>query len=75
MAQVEAVFQNGVFKPLADVPLAENQKVRLEFEPVDPIDVEAWMATAAALREELFQKHGLFPDSTIDIAEDRRRDE
>lgn len=29
MTQVEAIYQNGVFKPLQDVGLSENQRVRL----------------------------------------------
>lgn len=33
---VEAVYQNGVFKPLTPVELEEGQKVALEVAPIEP---------------------------------------
>jgi predicted DNA-binding antitoxin AbrB/MazE fold protein len=71
---VDAIFQGGVFKPLGEVKLAENQKVRLNIEPWDRQDALARFEEARRFREELRAKYGEFPDSTPDIAEDRMRD-
>jgi len=35
MAPIDAIYQNGVFKPLQDVGLSENQRVRLSVQPVE----------------------------------------
>ena len=35
VAPIEAIFQGGVFKPLDEVELPENQRLRLEIEPID----------------------------------------
>ena len=73
MTQVDAIYQNGVFKPLQEVGLAENQRVRLSVQPVDASDVRAWLAEVHELRQRIIAERGYFPDSTLDIAEDRRR--
>ena len=73
MTQVDAIYLNGVFKPLQTVKLQENQRVRLSVEPVAVADVEAWLAEVRALRQRIISQRGCFPDSTTDIAEDRRR--
>jgi predicted DNA-binding antitoxin AbrB/MazE fold protein len=73
MTQIEALFQNGVFKPLQDVKLPENQRVRLSVEPVGGADVEVWLARVQQRRQRIIAERGYFPDSTLDIAEDRRR--
>jgi predicted DNA-binding antitoxin AbrB/MazE fold protein len=73
MTQVEAIYQNGVFKPLQDVELAENQRVRLSVQPVGAGDVQAWLAEVQELRRRIVAERGYFPDSTLDIAEERRR--
>jgi predicted DNA-binding antitoxin AbrB/MazE fold protein len=73
MTQVDAIFQNGVFKPLQDVGLPENQRVRLSVQPVDAGDVRAWLARVQERRQRIIAERGYFPDSTLDIAEDRRR--
>ena len=73
MTQVDAVYQNGVFKPLQEVGLAENQRVRLSVQPVDVGDVLAWLARVEELQQSFIAKHGYCSDSTADIAEDRRR--
>jgi len=73
MTQVEAIYQNGVFKPLQDVDLQENQRVRLSVHPVDSGDVRAWLARVQERRQRIITDRGCFPDSTLDIAEDRRR--
>lgn len=43
MATVEAVFQNGVFRPVGEVALPENQRVRLQVEPITPTDFQVWL--------------------------------
>jgi predicted DNA-binding antitoxin AbrB/MazE fold protein len=80
MITVEAVYQNGVFKPVQPVDLTENQRVRLRVELVDPPDPEymaktiAWLEQMRKHRQGLFDKYGMFPDSTPDIRADRYRD-
>ena len=73
MTTVEAIYQNGVFRPLGEVKLPENQRVKLEVEPVRS-DAIAWFEEMRRARDELAAKYGLFPDTTAMIAEDRRRD-
>lgn len=78
MQQVDAIFEDGVFKPVGPVVLEEKQRVRLNIEPVrntSPEAAKAWMERARAMRQRHFQKYGQhLPDSTPDIAEDRMRD-
>jgi predicted DNA-binding antitoxin AbrB/MazE fold protein len=73
MTAVEAVYQNGVFEPVHPVDLPENQRVRLDVRPVDAAAL-AWFAEMRLARERVAAKYGLFPDTTPDIAADRRRD-
>jgi len=76
MAPIDAIYQNGVFKPLQDVGLSENQRVRLSVQPVEAGDAQAWLAWLAEVEERqqrIIAERGYFPDSTVDIAEDRRR--
>jgi predicted DNA-binding antitoxin AbrB/MazE fold protein len=73
MTQVDAIYQNGVFKPVQDIGLPENQRVRLSVQPVEASDVRAWLAEVQELRQRIIAQRGCFPDTTLDIAEDRRR--
>ena len=73
MTHVNAIYQNGVFKPLQEVALPENQQVRLSVQPVDASDVRAWLARIQQRRQRFVEEHGCFTDSAADIAEDRRR--
>jgi predicted DNA-binding antitoxin AbrB/MazE fold protein len=73
MTQVEAIYQNGVFKPLRGVELPENQRVRLSFQPIDAGDVRAWLTRVQQRQQEMIAQGGYLPDSTLDIAEDRMR--
>jgi predicted DNA-binding antitoxin AbrB/MazE fold protein len=73
MTQVDAIFQNGVFRPLQEVGLAENQRVRLSVQSAEAGDVRAWLAEVQEMRQRIVAERGYFPDSTLDIAEDRRR--
>jgi predicted DNA-binding antitoxin AbrB/MazE fold protein len=73
MTQVDAIYQNGLFKPLQDVGLPENQRVRLSVQVVEATDVQAWLARIEERHQRIIAERGYFPDSTLDIAEDRRR--
>ena len=73
MTTVEAVYSDGVFKPVEPVSLAENERVRLQVEVVST-EAEAWFDQMRQSRERLAAKYGTFPDSTVGIREDRRRD-
>lgn len=73
MSQFEAIYQNGVFKPQGNVGLPENQRVRLNVELLDTGDVLTWLAGVQQRQEQIVTQRGYFPDSTPDIAEDRRR--
>ncbi|HEV3007321.1 MAG TPA: antitoxin family protein [Pirellulales bacterium] len=73
MTQVDAIYQDGVFKPLHDVGLPENQRVRLSVQPVECNDARAWLAEEQELRQRIIAERGYLPDSSLGIAEDRRR--
>jgi predicted DNA-binding antitoxin AbrB/MazE fold protein len=75
MAQIEAVYEGGVFRPLGEVHLRENQRVRLEIQPIGTADIQAWLEEVQQLHQAMIEKHGYLPDSTADIAADRVRDE
>ena len=73
MNQIEAIYQGGVFKPLDAVRLPENQRVRLSVQPVQANDALAWLHEVQQFQKHIIAARGVFPDSTNDIAEDRRR--
>jgi predicted DNA-binding antitoxin AbrB/MazE fold protein len=79
MTTIEAVYQNGVFKPLGEVKLAENQRVKILIEPEpDKTRPQAfspeWFEHIRAYHRDFLERHGgPLPDSTPLIAEDRRR--
>jgi len=73
MTEVDAIYQNGVFKPLQDVGLPDNQRVRLSIRPLDAAHVRAWLARVRERQQRIIAERGYFPDSAPDIAEDRRR--
>ena len=75
MTPIEAVYQNGVFKPLEAVPFQENQRVRLSIQPVEACNVPSWLAEVQRLQQQIVEQRGCFPDSSSDIAADRIRDE
>jgi predicted DNA-binding antitoxin AbrB/MazE fold protein len=74
VAQIEAIFQGGVFKPLGEVRLPENQRVTIDVQPVETEDIDTWLARVKERHREFVEKHGYLPDSTPMIAEDRMRD-
>ena len=73
MTHVEAVYEDGVFRPVKDVALPEHQRVHLSIEPIRAEEAQAWLQRVQQRRQRLLEVHGCFPDSTSDIAEDRRR--
>jgi predicted DNA-binding antitoxin AbrB/MazE fold protein len=72
MKTVEAIYAGGVFKPIDPVPLPENQRVRLT---VEPVDTTGWLEAVREFQRKVVASHGVLPDSTPDIAADRRRHE
>ena len=68
---IEAIFQNGVFKPLSAVSLPDNQRVQLEVKSLEPQDFQAWLAEVKQTHEQIIRQRGFFPDSAPDIAADR----
>jgi len=70
MTQVDAIYQDGVFKPLQTVELPENRRVRLSIQPVEADNVRAWLDEVRQFQQRLIAEHGSFPDSVLDIAED-----
>jgi predicted DNA-binding antitoxin AbrB/MazE fold protein len=77
MSSIEAIYQGGAFKPVGPVDLPDNQRVRLHVEPIPPVrpeEVRAWLERLRQFHADIVARHGYLPDSTPDIAEDRRRD-
>lgn len=76
MTQIEAIYHDGIFQPLQPVDLKENQRVRLNIKPLLGSDAqkwEEWLATVEEHKRRIIERRGILPDSTPDIAEDRRR--
>ncbi len=73
MTQVEAIYHDGIFQPLQNVGLKENQRVRLSVQPLEAADILDWLARVREHREQIYARAGYLPDSTLDIAEDRMR--
>jgi predicted DNA-binding antitoxin AbrB/MazE fold protein len=73
MSHVEAVYQKGVFRPLGQVQLPENQRVRLHVEPMPASTVQGWLDEARNLQKQFTDRGVTLPGSEMDIAEDRIR--
>jgi predicted DNA-binding antitoxin AbrB/MazE fold protein len=74
MTTIEAIYENGVFKPVQPVSLPERQRVQIDVRPVAAASITSWLAEARQLRDRIAARVGVLPDSTPEIAEDRRRD-
>jgi predicted DNA-binding antitoxin AbrB/MazE fold protein len=70
---VDAIYENGVFRPLEPVAMKEHERVALSVERIQKEDALAWLEETDRLRNRLAAKYGIFPDSTLDIAADRAR--
>ena len=73
MTRVDAIYQDGVFRPLEPVCFVENQRVALSVEPVRRKDALAWIEDVSRFREQVAARCGVLPDSALDIAADRAR--
>ncbi len=73
MSQIDAIYREGVFLPLGTVDLSENSRVRFNVEVVPVEAVAYWFEFAREARAALAAVHGEMPDSSLDIADDRRR--
>jgi predicted DNA-binding antitoxin AbrB/MazE fold protein len=75
MTTVEAVYEDGIFKPVGTVALTNKQSVRLTIEVLDKseLPLDEWFEQTREFRERMRAKYGTFPDSTESIVEDRRR--
>jgi predicted DNA-binding antitoxin AbrB/MazE fold protein len=72
MSTVDAIYASGVFKPLEEVKLPENLRVRLTVDTSQPWAVDSWLHAVQTFHQQLIAQHGVFPDSTAAIAADRR---
>jgi predicted DNA-binding antitoxin AbrB/MazE fold protein len=75
MTTVDAIFADGVFKPVIPVAMPENQRVRLTVETVVPGDLSQWLAAVRTFQGEVVARRGVLPDCTSEIASDRRHHE
>ncbi len=73
MSPIEAVYQDGVFRPLGQVGLPQNQRVRLTVESLPGTDLSAWLEEVHGVQRQITTTRGYLPDSTPGIAEDRCR--
>ena len=71
MNQIDAIYQDGVFKPLGPVTLTENQRVQLQVQPVEKEDPLVWLERVRKRRDAIAEREGLTFDSTREIALDR----
>lgn len=73
---VEAIYENGLLRPLTALPLKEHQRVTVTVaeRQFDKEAMLAWLKRTAALRQSIREQFGTLPDSTLSIREDRDRD-
>ena len=74
MQTIEAIYQNGVFKPLHDVQVAENERVTLTLQTTTKEAALEWFRKRAEEQDRFVAERGYLTGSTEDIAEDRMRD-
>jgi predicted DNA-binding antitoxin AbrB/MazE fold protein len=73
MSHIEAIYRQGVFKPLDPVDLREDQHVRLSIQPTEHESPTKWLQSIQGLQASVTRRHGYLPDSAPDIATDRLR--
>lgn len=73
MTVIEAVYENGVFRPVGSVALPDKQRVQLSIAPVPSPAGPSWLDELRQERERVAAAYGPFPDMTALIAEDRRQ--
>lgn len=73
-AQLEAIVENGVLRPLDRLPFADQQHVWVRVEPLEAHDIRKWLTQVLRHQQTVLDRQPLLTDSTKDIAEDRLRD-
>ena len=73
MDHIDAIYQQGVFKPLEQVSLAENQQVQLHVVPAAKESPQDWLQRVRARQRQIAEREGVTFDSAIEIALDRTR--
>jgi predicted DNA-binding antitoxin AbrB/MazE fold protein len=73
MSGIEAIYQDGVFKPLGQIVMRDHQRVRLEVRLVEDSNVAAWLDEVQNYQKLILSNRRPFPDSSSDIAADRGR--
>jgi predicted DNA-binding antitoxin AbrB/MazE fold protein len=58
--QIEAIYQNGIFKPLQEVQLPDNQRVRLSVQPIEAEDTRNWLEEVQQMRQRIIASAGTF---------------
>ena len=72
-AQLEAIVENGVLRPLDRLPFVDQQHVWIRVEPLEAYDVRQWLMKVVQHQQSVLNRMLPLPDSTPDIAEDRLR--
>jgi predicted DNA-binding antitoxin AbrB/MazE fold protein len=75
MTQIEAMYRNGVFKPLEEVSLSENQRGWLSVQPIEAGDARDWLTRVQQRQQRIVAERGYFPDSTFWTSPRIARDE
>jgi predicted DNA-binding antitoxin AbrB/MazE fold protein len=75
MHSIEAVYEDGVFRPLGKVQCKEHERVHLTIELTQRAQSDCWLTAVQEFQHQLIANHGVLPDSTPDIAADRHRHE
>lgn len=82
MTIIEATFTDGAFVPTLPVEMKEGAQVELTVKPAVEktgfekwTGYEDWLKKTAALRQSIFDRVGFLTDSTLEVADDRRRDD
>lgn len=73
MTTIEAIYENGVLRPLTPLALQEHERVEVTVQTSRESRLAA-LKRVSERREKLRQKIGTLPDSTPLIREDRMRD-
>ncbi len=73
-AQLEAIVENGVLRPLNRLPFADQQHVWVRVEPLEAHDVRQWLTQVLRHQQMVLDRSPPLSDSTAEIAEDRLRD-
>lgn len=73
-AQLEAIVENGLLRPLDRLPFFDQQHVWVRVEALEDHDVQQWLTGVMQHQQSVLLRVPHLPDSTSDIAEDRLRD-